>query len=190
MICPVAFGPLRRGLRAGGFPSTGSRRWRCSIGSAIRASLRSISRASGEGPRARPSLHVDEAARLQSRCIGPVRREGSHHRCEKRRLNPLGGVPEEMWTMFPRRPSPTAGTKAKKRDIRCATKTEQPNSLSTRRGDQQAANGDFEKCTGGRTDFETWAQRDRQFTARRPSPLRAAHRAIWLDNPPLTLSDA
>ena len=32
----------------------------------------------------------------------PVRREGSDPGCEKRRLNPLGGVPVEMWTT-PRR---------------------------------------------------------------------------------------
>jgi hypothetical protein len=62
----------------------------------------------------------------------PLRRERNDQRCEKCRLNPLGG--ETLWTTWTslwlahpaHRP-----TKAEEADIRCATKTGQLNSLST-----------------------------------------------------------
>jgi hypothetical protein len=66
------------------------------------------------------------------RCIGRYEENGTIRKCEKRRLNPLGG--ETLWTawtsLWLAHPAHRR-TKAEEADIRCAAKTGQLNSLST-----------------------------------------------------------
>ena len=62
----------------------------------------------------------------------PLRRERNDQRCEKRRLNPLGGETlgtawTSLWLAHPAH----RRTKTEEADIPCATKTAQLNSLST-----------------------------------------------------------
>ena len=87
--------------------------------------------------KARVKVHVypdgSHAVFHGPRCIGRYDENGAIREAEKRRLNPLGG--RSLWTAWTslRLAHPAhRRTKAEEADIRCATKTGQVNSLSTR----------------------------------------------------------
>ena len=86
--------------------------------------------------KARVKVHVyadgSHAVFHGPRCIGRYDANGTM-RCEKRRLNPLGGEPVDGMDKPPAcPPRPRGRTEPEEADIQCATKTGQLNSLSTR----------------------------------------------------------
>src|SRR5208282_4288982 len=86
-----------------------------------------------QGARQGPRLRRRLPRRLsRTQMHRPLRPERNDQRCEKRRLNPLGGEPVDGMDKPPAcPPRPRGRTKAEEADICCATKTGQLNSLST-----------------------------------------------------------